>query len=209
MQPAQQAADRGGDAGVAQVDRRAIDPPVEPQPAAAVIGGQPGDETPARAGHAGGQPDARRLHVRGHLRLAAGRFLAGFPEQLLDREAIRAQVKAPDPSHRTAGHRDDRSARYVRKPEDGADPADCRPASVDHTLSQPAHPRPPPEQIRVFGLGRASRLRDAAGWRVAAVPAAAGVSGLPAELVGGVERVVHLGAADLAEPGLAGQLAEF
>ena len=81
MQPAEQAADPGGDAGVCQVDRHAVNPPVQPQPAAAGIGGQPGDETPARAGHAGSQPDARRFQVRGQLRLAARRFLAGFPEQ--------------------------------------------------------------------------------------------------------------------------------
>jgi hypothetical protein len=141
MQPAEQAAVLGGDACVGQVHRHAVNPPVEPQPAAAGIGGQPGDEIPTRAGHAGRQPDACRLQVRGQLGLVARRFLVGVEEQLLDREAIRAQVKAPDLSHRTARYRDDRGIRCFRKSEGSADPADRPPASVDHTLSQPAHAR--------------------------------------------------------------------
>ena len=162
VQPAQQAADAGGDARVGQVDRHAVNPPVEPQPAAAGIAGQPGDERPARPGHAGRQPDTGRFQVRGHLRLLASRFLTGLPEQLLDREAIRTQVKAPDLSHRTPTHRDDRGARYVREPEGSADPADCRPVSADHTLSQPAHTRPPPAHY--LQPGPADRRMDVR-WR--------------------------------------------
>ena len=130
----------GGDACVGQVHRHSVNPPVEPQPAAAGIGGQPGDETPTRAGHAGRQPDASRFQVRGQLRLVARRFLVGVPEQLLDREAIRAQVKAPDLSHRTARYRDDRGVRYLRKPEGGADPpAVALPASITRSANQPTH----------------------------------------------------------------------
>jgi hypothetical protein len=98
------------------------------------------------------------LQVRGQLGLAARRFLAGVPEQLLDREAIRAQVKAPALSHRTARYRDDRGVRYVRKPEGSADPADRHPASVDHTLSQPARPRLPPAHI--WSQGSSASLKQ-------------------------------------------------
>lgn len=150
MQPAWQAADPGGDACTGRVRRHAVNPPVEPQPAAG-FGGQPGDETPTRAGHAGRQPDAGRFQVRGQLRIVARRFLAGVPAQLLGRETIRAQVKAPDLSHRTARYRDDRGVRYVRKPEGSADPAHRRAASVDHTLSQPARARLPPAHSAARG----------------------------------------------------------
>jgi hypothetical protein len=46
---------------------------------AAGIGGQPGGETPARAGHADRPPDASHFRVPGQLYLAARRFLAGSP----------------------------------------------------------------------------------------------------------------------------------
>jgi hypothetical protein len=182
MQPAEQAAGPGGDARVGQVDWHAVNPPVEPQPATPGIGGQPGDETPARAGNAGRQPDAGRFQVRGQLRLAARRCLVGFPEQLLDRETISAQVKAPDPSHRTARHRADRSARHLRKPEGSADPADCRRASADHTPSQPAHtPKPP-------ALPALCQVSPSLGWRPVEGPVAipAGLDGMAARTRTGI-----------------------
>jgi hypothetical protein len=138
MQSASQVTDLDGQPGVGQVNRHAIDPPVQPQPATATVGGQLLEESPAAAGHAAGQPDASRLQMRSEGCFQAYQLLVTFPEQFFDCAALRARIQAPHSSHRTPRHLGDRGPRSCRQPECGADLPDAPAAATDHALRQPA-----------------------------------------------------------------------
>src|SRR5262249_11916832 len=62
------------------------------------------------------------------------RLLVRFPEQLLDGVALRAQIQAPHPPHRTPRHRDQRGSGFRRQPESAADEPDALAAGTDHAL---------------------------------------------------------------------------
>jgi hypothetical protein len=91
---------------------------------------------------------------RSTLRLAAHRFLAGLPEQLLDREAIRTQVKAPDPAHRPAGHRDDRAPGTSGSPK----AAQIQPTAVLPARSTRSANHPPTATASAYLQPRAAPL---------------------------------------------------
>ena len=132
---AEQVARAAGRIRRGRVDGHAVDPLVEPQPAAAQVAGQPDQEPPVAAGHAAGQPDARRRQARRQRRLAAHRLLVGAPEQLLDRIAFAAQVEAPDLPHRTAADAGDRRVRLrYRSDSQRQICLDSRSAALDHLI---------------------------------------------------------------------------
>jgi len=138
MQPPSQVADLDGQPWVGQVRGHAINPPVQPQPATTLIGGQLLEESPAAAGQAARQPDTGRLQVRGEGYFRAHRLFVRFPEQFFDGVAFRAQIQAPDSSHRTPRHRDERGSGFCRQPECAADELDALAAATDHAPRQPA-----------------------------------------------------------------------
>jgi hypothetical protein len=138
MQPSSQVADLGGQPRVGQVHGHAINPPVQPQPAATVIEGQLLEESPALARQAARQPDTRRLQVCGEGHFRTHRLLVRFPEQFFDGVALRAQIQAPDSSHRPTRHRNEQGSGFCRQPECAADVLDALAAATDHAPRQPA-----------------------------------------------------------------------
>ena len=138
MQPSSQVADLDGQPWVGQVCGHALNPPVQPQPATTMIGGQLLEESTVPAGQAARQPDTRRLQVCGEGYFRAYRLLVRFPEQFFDGVALRAQIQAPDSSHRTPRHRDERGSGFCRQPEYAADELDALAAATDHIPRQPA-----------------------------------------------------------------------
>jgi hypothetical protein len=78
-QPSGQAADPDGQPRVGPVRRHAINPPVQPQPATTVTGGQLLEEPPAPAGQAARQPDTGTVQVRGEGYFRTYRLLVTFP----------------------------------------------------------------------------------------------------------------------------------
>ena len=138
MQPSRQVANLNGQSGVGQVHGHAVNPPVQPQPATTITGGQLLEEPPAPARQAARQPDTGRLQVCGEGCFLAYRLLVRFPEQFLDGVALRAQIQAPDSSHRPPRHRDQRGPGFRRQPECAADQLNVLAAATDHAPRQPA-----------------------------------------------------------------------
>ncbi len=138
MQPSGQVADPGGKPRVGQVRGHAINPPVQPQPATTLTGGQLLEEPPVPARQAARQPDTGRLQVRGEGCFRAYRLLVRFPEQFLDGVALHAQIQAPDPSHRTPRHRGERGSGSCRQSEYAADELHALTVATDHIPRQPA-----------------------------------------------------------------------
>ena len=138
MQTPGQVADLDGQPWIGQVHGHAINPPVQPQPATTMIGGQLLEESPAPAGQAARQPDTCRVQVRGEGYFRAYRLLVRFPEQFFDGVALRAQIQAPHSSHRTPRHRDNPGSGSCRQPECAADVLDALAAATDHAPRQPA-----------------------------------------------------------------------
>src|SRR5690348_8675432 len=137
MQPSGQVADLGGQPWVGQVYGHALNPPVQPQPATTMIGRQLLEESPVPAGQAARQPDTCGLQVRGEGYFRAYRLLVRFPEQFFDGVALRAQIQAPDSSHRTSRNRAEQGSGFCRQSECAADELDALAAATDHAPRQP------------------------------------------------------------------------
>ncbi len=130
---------------LARPARGAVDPWYDTVPAPATwdqladaARGQGAGWAEAMAGQAARQPDTCGLQVRGEGYFQAYRLLVRFLEQLLDGVTLRAQIQAPDPSHRTPRHRDERGSGSCRQPECAADEPGALAAATDHTPRQPA-----------------------------------------------------------------------